>query len=350
MVQQNDLIGIVLKRSPVGIHFHLRNQQALAAFRHPLRHLENNPQGRSKTFHTAMHLPAPNGLPFAGGRFLSFFLRNLQPLLNIFPTEVSLDQPVGSFLDADGDVVQTVIPRIQADQDLFVRDHLRIPDRFPQKRRRFLLRMLTPFPKLNIDLVSFPAKISKNRGISVNPLVGQRHPLLLRLGIVERTDVDIQGSQIALMGGYRSNVGRRLADQPRRLLPKDSVKGPLNHIQPLTKGRAGRTLLNPKAVTEKRNVAKRLNRIVVRLPHAQQSDHRFHDIAMGNLGFPASGQRHRVDTLLQFHPFHQGADQGQARVAGQMFVARFDDKFHRSHIHLPGVFPGIREYHKCPVM
>ena len=105
-VQQNDLIGIVLKRSPVRIHFHLRNQQTLTVLRRPLRHLENNPQGHGKTFYGAMHLPAPNGLSLAGGGFLSFFLRNLQPLLDIFPTEISLHQPIGSFLDADGDVVQ----------------------------------------------------------------------------------------------------------------------------------------------------------------------------------------------------------------------------------------------------
>ncbi|KFO68447.1 hypothetical protein ER57_04120, partial [Smithella sp. SCADC] len=34
------------------------------------------------------------------------------------------------------------------------------------------------------------------------------------------------------------------------------------------------------------------------------------------------------------------ADQGQFRMAGQMFVAIFDDKFYRSHFHLPGVVAG----------
>jgi len=90
-------------------------------------------------------------------------------------------------------------------------------------------------------------------------------------------------------------------------------------------------------------------RLVVRLSHAQQSDHRFHNIAMGNLGLPASGQRHGVDTRSQFRAVHQGADQGQPRMAGQMFVALFDDKFLKSHFHFPGVVSGAGEYHNYPL-
>ncbi len=73
-IQQNHLIGIVLKRSPVGIHFHFRNQQALAVFRRPLRYLENNPQGCTKTFHTALRFPTPNGLLMKNstGRIFTF--------------------------------------------------------------------------------------------------------------------------------------------------------------------------------------------------------------------------------------------------------------------------------------
>jgi len=47
LVKQNDLIGIVLKESPIGIHH--RNQQPLTIPRPTLRHLENDPQGRGKT-------------------------------------------------------------------------------------------------------------------------------------------------------------------------------------------------------------------------------------------------------------------------------------------------------------
>ena len=210
--------------------------------------------------------------------------------------------------------------------------------------------MLLPLAELNIHQVPLGTQIRKDRGITVNTLVCSRHPFLFRLGIVERADVDIHCRQLALAGGHRSNTGRRLTDQSRRFFLDDPIKCPVHHIQPLPEGRTGRTLLNPQTVTEKGNVPKRLNRLVVRLSHAQQSDHRFHNIAMGDLGLPASGQRHGVDTRPQVHTFHQGADQGQSRMAGQMFVALFDDKFYRSHLHLPGVISGTGEYHNCSLL
>jgi len=202
--------------------------------------------------------------------------------------------------------------------------------------------MLTPLPKLDIDLVSFPPKISKNRGISVNSLVCPRYALLFRLGIVKRTDVDIQGRQLALAGGYRANLGGRIANQSRRLFLDDPIKCPVHHIQPLPEGRTGGTLTKTQAVTEKRNLPKRLDRIVVRLPHTQQPNHRFHNISVGNLGIPASGQHHGIESRPKFRPVQQRPDQGQSRMARQMLVTLFDDKFHRLHLHLPGVISWVR--------
>jgi len=49
-------------------------------------------------------------------------------------------------------------------------------------------------------------------------------------------------------------------------------------------------------------------------------------------------------------PVQQRPDQGQSRMARQMLVTLFDDKFHRLHLHLPGVISWERNYHEYPIM
>jgi hypothetical protein len=208
------------------------------------------------------------------------------------------------------------------DQKPLVSDHLRILDRFPQKRRRVpLLGMLLPIAKLSSDQVSLSAQIRKDLDITVNTPVRPGQPFLFRLGIIEGTDVNIQRRQLALrvdtVPTSRAVLQIKRADSSLTI----PSKAPLT-IQPLPEGRAGRTLLDLRTISEKGNVPKRLNCLLFRLSYSQQSDHRFHNIAMGNLGFPSSRQRHSVYTRPQVH---QGADQGQPRMASQMFVALFND-------------------------
>lgn len=43
--------------------------------------------------------------------------------------------------------------------------------------------------------------------------------------------------------------------------------------------------------------------------------------------------------------FHQGTDQGQTRMAGQIFITRFDDAFYRSYLLFPSVVPETGKSH-----
>ena len=188
--------------------------------------------------------------------------------------------------------------------------------------------------QLAAALVSFSSKIRENRGKPIISLLCSRHPFFFRLGIVKGTDVYTQGSHLALTGGYRANPGNRLANQFCRLLSDDAaVKSSVHDIQPLPEGRTGGTLINDRAVSEKRNIQKPLNRVRIRLTRAQQLNHRFYNVSVRNPSCLTSRQNGGIDSRGQLCPMKQCPDQRQAPVANQMPVTFFDDKFHRSHFH-----------------
>jgi predicted DNA-binding WGR domain protein len=87
------------------------------------------------------------------------------------------------------------------------------------------------------------------------------------------------------------------------------------------------------AVSEKRNIPKPLDRVIIRLTQAQQPNHRFYNVSIRNAGFLTSRQNGGIDPRGQLCPMKQCPDQRQAAVASQMLVTLFDDKFHRPHFH-----------------
>ena len=279
----------------------------------------------------------------------------LQPDLLRFLAQVALDDEVGLGralqLLHGGDVV---VGAVHAHQQLVAGDAARLPQRLSDELRGAFLRMLTALAQLAVDQVPFLTQVGEDRGKAVDLLVGIRHPLFLRVRVVEHRHVDIQRDP-----GTAASVGDFVTGSDRRRVPghqvgrlfSNRVFHRLGHgrpgqgIEPLPQGGRRRHRLQAQRLDEEGIVPKGFHGLEIRLAQGQQTDHRGQHVAVRNRGLRSFRQGDLIDPRGQARAAHQGADQGQPRMRRERFVALRDFIRNRSQsFHLRG------EWISCPTI
>ena len=243
---------------------------------------------------------------------------------------------------------------VHAHQQLVVGDAARLPQRLSDELRSAFLRMLTALTQLTVDQVPFLTQVGEDRGKAVHLLVGIRHPLFLRVRVVEHRHVDIQRDP-----GTAAPVGDLVTGSDRRRVPGHQVGRLLSNrvfhrlghgrpgqgIEPLPQGGRRRHRLQAQRLDEEGIVPKGFHGLEIRLAQRQQTDHRGQHVAVRNRGLRSFRQGDLIDPRGQARAAHQGADQGQPRMRRERFVALRNLIRNRSQIfHLRG------EWISCPTI
>jgi len=104
------------------------------------------------------------------------------------------------------DVLQRIVVAVQAQQQGLFR-HPPCPRQHAlQQLQGTPLTVQTAFAQFELQRVAFLAEIHRHRRVSVAALVGARHALLARVGVVERCDVGIERH---MAGGKRPKISPR---------------------------------------------------------------------------------------------------------------------------------------------
>ena len=116
---------------------------------------------------------------------------HLVPCFPAFTAKITFDNEVTAAFKQDSDVLSSIISRIQADKERFIRDLTAQSDCLTQEIGCVTLTMLFSFAKLGIDQITFCSDICHDWSVSIIPFVCTGYPFFSGLGIIKRSDINV---------------------------------------------------------------------------------------------------------------------------------------------------------------